>query len=60
VQSASAPGDRPPRAPAIVFRSRTTSSSRLAVPGIDRLGGEAGVQTFAIAGGWRIVGRCHA
>jgi hypothetical protein len=60
VRSASAPGDAPPRAPAAAFRSRTTSSSRLAVPGIESLGGEAGVQTFAIGGGWRIVGRCHA
>jgi hypothetical protein len=60
VRSASAPGDAPPRAPAVAFRSRTTTTSRLAVPGIQTLGGEAGVQTFAIGGGWRIVGRCHA
>jgi hypothetical protein len=58
VRSASAPGDAPPRAPAVVFRSKTTSGSRLAVPGLDSIGGEAAVQTFAIGGGWRIVGRC--
>jgi hypothetical protein len=60
VRSASAPGDPVPTAPAVALRSRTTAGSRLAVPGIESLGGEAGVQTFAIAGGWRIVGRCHA
>jgi hypothetical protein len=60
VQSASAPGDAPPQAPAVVFRSRTTTSSRLAVPALDSLGGEAGVRTFAIGGGWRIVGRCRS
>jgi hypothetical protein len=59
VRSASAPGDAQPRPPGVAFRSRTTSSSRLAVPGIDTLGGEAGTQTFAFGGGWRIVGRCH-
>jgi hypothetical protein len=59
VQSASAPGDAPPQAPAIVFRSRTTATSRFAVPQIDSIGGEAAVRTFAIAGGWRIVGRCQ-
>ena len=32
--------------------------SRFAVPGIEGLGGEEGVQTFAISGGWRIVGNC--
>jgi hypothetical protein len=59
VRSASAPGDAPPRPPGVAFRSRTTTSSRYAVPRIDTLGGEAGVQTFAFGGGWRIVGRCH-
>lgn len=59
VRSASAPGDRPPKAPAVVLRSRTTTYSR-PVPGLESLGGEAGVQTLAIAGGWRIVARCHA
>lgn len=59
VRSASAPGDRPPRAPAVVLRSRTTTYSH-PVPGLESLGGEAGVQTLAIAGGWRIVARCHA
>ncbi|HEX7297767.1 MAG TPA: hypothetical protein VF257_02095 [Solirubrobacteraceae bacterium] len=58
VRSASAPGDPPPRVPAVVFRSRTTSTSH-AVPGLESLGGEAGVRTFAIGGGWRIVGRCQ-
>jgi hypothetical protein len=57
VRSASAPGDPLPQVPAIVFRSRTTSTSH-AVPPIDSIGGEAAVDTFAIAGGWRIVGRC--
>jgi hypothetical protein len=57
VRSASAPGDAPPQVPAIVFRSKTTSRSH-AVPPIDNIGGEAAVKTFAIAGGWRIVGRC--
>jgi hypothetical protein len=57
VRSASAPGDAPPQAPAIVFRSKTTSTSH-AVPPIDNIGGEPAVKTFAIAGGWRIVGRC--
>jgi hypothetical protein len=60
VRSASAPGDAAPEAPAVALRSKTTAGSRYAVPNIDSLGGEAGVQTFAIAGGWRIVGRCHA
>jgi hypothetical protein len=57
VRSASAPGDPPPQTPAIVFRSKTTSTSH-PVPPIDSIGGEAAVDTFAIAGGWRIVGRC--
>jgi hypothetical protein len=57
VRSASAPGDPPPQAPAIVFRSKTTSTSH-PVPPIDSIGGEEAVDTFAIAGGWRIVGRC--
>jgi hypothetical protein len=57
VRSASAPGDPPPQVPAIVFRSKTTSTSH-PVPPIDSIGGEAAVDTFAIAGGWRIVGRC--
>jgi hypothetical protein len=57
VRSASAPGDAPPQVPAIVFRSKTTSTSH-PVPPIDSIGGEAAVETFAIASGWRIVGRC--
>jgi hypothetical protein len=59
VRSASAPGDAPPTAPAVVLRSRTTVDSH-PVPGLENLGGEAGVKTLAIAGGWRIVARCHA
>jgi hypothetical protein len=58
VRSASAPGDAAPKAPAVALRSKTTAGSRYAVPNIDSLGGEAGVQTFAISGGWRIVGNC--
>jgi len=46
-----------PHAPAVVFRAHNTSRSR-PTPPLDALGGEAGVKTFAIAGGWRIVGRC--
>jgi hypothetical protein len=57
VRSASAPGDAPPQTPAVVLRSKTTSRSH-PVPPIDSIGGEAAVDTFAIAGGWRIVGRC--
>jgi hypothetical protein len=57
VRSASAPGDAPPEVPAVVFRSHTTSTSH-PVPPIDSLGGEAGVRTVAISGGWRIVTRC--
>jgi hypothetical protein len=58
VQSASMPGDEPAKVPGVVLRSKTTASSRFAVPGIKGLGGEEGVQTFAISGGWRIVGNC--
>jgi hypothetical protein len=57
VRSASAPGDQPPKVPAVAFRSHTTSRSH-AVPPIDSLGGEAGVRTVATGGGWRIVTRC--
>jgi hypothetical protein len=57
VRSASAPGDQPPKVPAVVFRSHTTSRSH-AVPLIDSLGGEAGVRTLATGGGWRILTRC--
>jgi hypothetical protein len=57
VRSASAPGDAPPAVPAVVFRSRTTSTSH-SVPAIDSLGGEAAVRTLATGGGWRIVTRC--
>jgi hypothetical protein len=41
----------------VVLRSRTTSGSH-PVPGIESIGGEAAVKTFAISGGWRIVGNC--
>jgi hypothetical protein len=58
VRSASAPGDAPPKVPAVVLRSRTTSTSH-AVPGLESLGGEAGVRTVATGGGWRIVERCR-
>jgi hypothetical protein len=58
VRAASAPGDAPPQAPAVVLRSRTTSGSH-AVPGLESLGGEAAVRTLAVGGGWRIVGQCR-
>jgi hypothetical protein len=58
VESASMPGDEPAKVPGVVLRSKTTASSRFAVPNIKGLGGEEGVQTFAISGGWRIVGNC--
>jgi hypothetical protein len=58
VRSASAPGDALPKAPAVVFRSHTTSKSH-AVPPIESLGGESGVRTIATGGGWRIVTRCR-
>jgi hypothetical protein len=58
VQSASMPGDLPAKTPGVVLRSKTTASSRFAVPDIKGLGGEDGVRTFAISGGWRIVGNC--
>jgi hypothetical protein len=44
-----------PRAPAVVFRA-ANSSGRRPGPPLDALGGEAGVHTYAIANGWRIVG----
>jgi hypothetical protein len=46
-----------PAVPGVVFRAHNTTRSR-PTPALDALGGEAGVKTFAIAGGWRIVGRC--
>jgi hypothetical protein len=58
VQSASMPGDQPAKTPGVALRSKTTASSRFAVPDIKGLGGEEGVRTFAISGGWRIVGNC--
>jgi hypothetical protein len=59
VESASAPEDLPPVPPAVVWRSHTTSGAH-PVPRLESLGGEAGVQTLATGGGWRIVARCHA
>ena len=59
VESASAPEDLPPVPPAVVWRSHTTSGAH-PVPRLESLGGEAGVKTLAIGGGWRIVARCHA
>ena len=44
--------------PGVALRSKTTAGSRYAVPDIKGLGGEDAVQTFAISGGWRIVGNC--
>jgi hypothetical protein len=58
VQSASMPGDAPAKVPGVVLRSKTTAGSRFAVPDIAGLGGEEAVRTFAISGGWRIVGNC--
>ena len=58
VRSASAPGDAPAQVPGVALRSKTTAGSRYAVPDIKGLGGEEAVQTFAISGGWRIVGNC--
>jgi len=58
VLSASAPGDAPPQVPGVALRSKTTAGSRFAVPGIESLGGEEAVKTFAIAGGGRVVGNC--
>jgi hypothetical protein len=46
-----------PHAPAVVFRAKNNARGWPSPP-LDALGGEAGVKTFAIAGGWRIVGRC--
>ena len=42
----------------VVRERKTTAGSRYAVPDIKGLGGEEAVQTFAISGGWRIVGNC--
>jgi hypothetical protein len=46
-----------PRAPAVVFRAASRSGRRPGPP-LDDIGGEAGVHTYAIANGWRIVGTC--
>jgi hypothetical protein len=47
-----------PVRPAVVFRARTGRYSRPS-PSLEALGGEAGVHTLAIAGGWRVVGACR-
>ena len=57
VRSASAPGDAPPQVPAVVAAVAHDGRSH-PVPPIESIGGEAAVRTFAISGGWRIVGRC--
>ena len=48
-----------PHAPATVFRSRN-SLRDAPQPPLDALGGEAGVTTLAIAGGWRVLQTCDA
>ena len=58
VRSASAPGRRAAAGARPSSCARATTSGSHPVPGIESLGGEAGVQTFAISGGWRIVGNC--
>jgi hypothetical protein len=47
-----------PQTPGVVLRAKNSSHAR-PQPALDALGGEAGVQTLAIAGGWRIVRRCR-
>jgi hypothetical protein len=47
-----------PVRPAVVLRARTGRYSRPG-PSLASVGGEAGVHTLAIAGGWRIVGACR-
>jgi hypothetical protein len=44
-------------APAVVFRTRPSPGSAPG-PALDALGGEAGVRTLGVGGGWRIVERC--
>ena len=46
------------RAPAVVFRERTTSGRR-AVPTLRALDGVAGVRTAAVGENWRIVTACR-
>jgi hypothetical protein len=46
-----------PRVPGVALRAANREGGRPAPP-LDGLGGEAAVRTFAIAAGWRIVGRC--
>ena len=58
VQSASAPATSRRRCPAVVLRSQAPPPAAASRSRASRAsGGEAGVQTFAIAGGWRIVAR---
>jgi hypothetical protein len=47
-----------PRRPGVVFRTQSNPGVRPG-PGLEGLGGEAGVHTFATGGGWRIVGACR-
>jgi hypothetical protein len=47
-----------PRAPAVVFRARNATNARPG-PSLAGVGGEAGVRTLAVGGGWRVVGRCR-
>ena len=58
VRSASAPGDAPPQVPARGAAVADDERQPPAFPAIESIGGEAAVKTFAISGGWRIVGRC--
>lgn len=48
-----------PAAPAVVFRAANSTRARPG-PALDALGGESGVRTAAIGGGWRIVERCRS
>jgi hypothetical protein len=47
-----------PTVPAVAFRVRNVPGGP-AAPALEALGGEAAVRTFAVAAGWRIVGRCR-
>ena len=47
-----------PKRPGVVVRTQSNPGVPPGPP-LDGVGGEAGVQTFAIGGGWRIVGACR-
>ena len=47
-----------PQHPAVVFRTQSNPDAR-AGPALDGIGGEGGVRTLAVGGGWRIVGSCR-